>query len=762
MRRIPASLALLVVGVLLAFAEVLGPATLMLRDHQLAFRPRWWAIRDSLLRGELPALTVGGHAGIPIEQIMNGTFTPGGLAIFLGPFGFAYDLLVAVHYLILVVGAWLLARRLGAGEAAAIGGAAVATLAGPVISTESLGVLHIGLAYTPWVLLAWHRLVCEPDGRGVAFLGLAIGCQVQAIIPSVLLIDIVGALFLLARERERVGVRTVVSAGIAAALGLCVGAIGLFPALEGLAATTRASGFGYGASSGWAVSPAMFVEYVAPVFWSPPDVPFLNPGEVTGNPTDPAYFPSLYFGTALPLLVVGATGRRRWPLVAVLVFFAVVAMGRYTPVHRFVASLPILSSSRYAVKYTLLVAASASCLAALGLGDLEGRARAARNIAVVYAVVVLVVAIGTHSGAFFDRLVELHRFGANRWGLGGSMNEVAEIARSFASAHAWHAVVFALALAAALQLRVRTGGSKWATVAALVVLFDLAVASTYVVVGVDADAGRLPDDITTKLVAEPPPPYFVALPTEAGDLVDLSKGDFAEQIVAEFARRGQIEVPGARRFNDLELEGQSHPFHVVISRLAHKHDGAVRERILRRAGVTRLLVPKDRLQIEPIDGQAYVSAHAQFVAFDPTVWREAHITKFLSDPEMLDAALVERGPRTSTTACGAPPNVEWKSAGPNGPVDVTVRSECETAVVLRELLKRGWSVEVDGEEVSVYAMDAGYVGAFVPAGEHQVRFEYRSLAAQWAPMSLVAILAALLLILRGGRSRDDTSLSLRQ
>lgn len=740
---------LLVTGVLVAFFEVLGAAVLFHRDHQLAFRPRWWAIRDSVLHGELPALTAGGHGGVPIEQIMNGTYTPGALAIFAGPFGYAYDLLVAVHYVLLAAGAWALARRLGATHASAVIVGAVAALAGPVISTESLGVVHIGLAYTPWVLLAWHRLLSSPDARGAAWLALAIGCQVQAIIPSVLLIDLLGALLLYGAARPAEGARVVVFAGLGALLGLAVGAVGLLPALEGLSGSQRSAGFGYGATSGWAVSPAMFVEYVTPVFWSPPDVPFLNPGGVTGNQTDPAYFPSLYFGTAIPLAVIGAMHRRRWPLVALLVFFAIVAMGRHTPLHQLVASLPLLSSSRYAVKYTLLVTAAITVLSCSGLHALPSRARAARNVAIAYAAVVLAVAIGTQTQAFTERLVELHRFGSTRWGLADSVTEVAAIAQGYASAHAWHAFVFAAALAIVLALWARYGGDRWAGAVAGIVLVDLVVAATYVVVPIDPEVGRLPDAIVEPLTARPPPPYFVASPTSPVRL-DLSRGDYANEVTRYFARNGMLEVPGARRFEDLELEGQSNPFHVAVSRLAARATGDVQRRILVRAGVRRILVPREQLEAEPIDGNDYVHAYGRFVAFDLSTWREPEIARFLANPAMLDVALVERGPQsqTSTTACASPPRVAWTSAGPNGPIDADVTSDCEAAVVLHEVAKRGWAVLVDDEEAEIFAMDAGYVGVFVPPGEHRVRFEYRSLAVQWASMSLVALVLAVWLILR--------------
>lgn len=747
----------MVAGVLLAFFEVLGfDDALLLRDHQLVFWPRWWAIRDSVLMGELPALTTGGQGGIPIDQLLNGTFTPGALVLLLGPFEVVYDLLVVFHFALLAIGALLLARRLGAPVAAAIAASAVVTFAGPSISTESLVVALIGFAYTPWVLLGWLAILREPNRRSVAILALAIGFQLQAIIPPVLLIDVVGAIAIAVFLRVRPHPRMIGAGIFAGLLGIGIASLELFGALEGLSGTGRGSGFAYEESSGWAVGPAALLEYLVPTFWAPPDVPYLNPGAVTGNANDPPYFPSLYLGTAVPLLILGATTKRgRW-VALLFVFFGLVAMGRHTPLHRIVAALPILSSSRYAVKYTLLVAASASALVAFGVVAAAQAPRRFRAVAAAYAVVVIGVLVMVTSEGWRELLTELHAYGAQRWRL--DLAEVVEVARAAGIARAVHAAFAAVLLLGVAHLMCRRSDARTAETIALVVLFDLAVAATYVVVGLDVQRSTVAAPIVEVLRDPAPAHYFVESATVGVDLSRTPPNEAVARVIESYAQRGELQVPGARRFQDQQLDASSNPYHAAMSRLAERLPPSSRDRLLVRAGVATLLTQRRDVPYEPVAEGAslyayalpaspYVTGYHRFVAFDPATWPLRRFAKFFEDPSNVDIALVNGGPRTSTT-CAGRPDIEWRTAGPNGPVDAVVDAECPAVVVLHEVLRRGFVATVDDREVPLYEVDAGYVGALVPAGRHAVRFSYESLVGQWAPLSAASLFVALVLFVR--------------
>jgi hypothetical protein len=385
----------------------------------------------------------------------------------------------------------------------------------------------------------------------------------------------------------------------------------------------------------------------------------------------------------------------------------------------------------------------AAALATLGLSAIETLEKRAQRIALSYFLLTVVVAFSVGGSAFAARASELNLPMASQWGLGEAIDRVAEIARSIALAHAIHAVIAAGLLAAAMHLK-----KHRAEAIAAIVAIDLAVAATYVVAGFDLETSTMPASIADRLRGHPPPPYFV-VPAKTPPKIDLDRGDYGAQAQAAFARRGQIEVPGARRFQDLKIDGQSNTFHAGMYRLALALDGPSRQRLLERAGVRYVI---DDGELESLDGVDYVHVSPRFRAFDPKKWRAPEYQRFLDDPTAPETALVEYGPSTKTSSCAAA--VEWKTAGPNGPIDATVRADCETWIVLREVVKRGWVVTIDDADQAYFGTDAGFIGAPVPPGEHRVRFTYESIAEQWALMSAVALFAAVLAALRRPRQEE--------
>ena len=81
-----------------------------------------------------------------------------------------------------------------------------------------------------------------------------------------------------------------------------------------------------------------------------------------------------------------------------------------------------------------------------------------------------------------------------------------------------------------------------------------------------------------------------------------------------------------------------------------------------------------------------------------------------------------------------------------GAIDVRTRAEGRQLLVLSEMFNPGWRVTVDGIEGIVERVNADFLGAVVPAGEHEVELmfwpRYRSLG---GPISIAgAVLCGLL------------------
>ena len=352
---------------LLAF---LTGRALYYRDHALYFRPAWWSIHAQLSNGQLPILNLAHPSGIVHEVSTNqALFTPMTLLLFLGPFERSYDLFVLAHIPLLAAGMFLLLRRFGLSPLAAIAGGMTVSLAGPVLAFENLLVGLQGLAYTPWLLWAIKRSVDEPTWSSAGPVALSFAFAAQAIMPEVLLLDLLGTSFiLLGRESKTLSPRLVLVLGLGAMLGLVAALVDLVPLFEALKGTSRLSGFDQELRGFWSLTSLQWMEFFVPAFWSTPEVSSINIPAASGSTHGPQYLTTLYLGVALPVALASVgLERRRLVLAAASALFLIVAMGNSTPIHGWLSSLPLLKSTRFPVKYVLLLVPGLAIFVALSV-----------------------------------------------------------------------------------------------------------------------------------------------------------------------------------------------------------------------------------------------------------------------------------------------------------------------------------------------------------------------------------------------------------
>jgi hypothetical protein len=151
---------------------------LPVHNENLADPPTVWlpmqALTRSMIRGgETPLYTPESYAGAPwLGNMSSALFSPFTWLFVLLPFEPAFAICAALKWLLAGTGAWLLARRLGAGG----GGAA---LAGLVFAFCGFQVVWVSSCLTnvavfaPWLLLALDRLIERPDCGRIAVAALA-------------------------------------------------------------------------------------------------------------------------------------------------------------------------------------------------------------------------------------------------------------------------------------------------------------------------------------------------------------------------------------------------------------------------------------------------------------------------------------------------------------------------------------------------------------------------------------------------------------
>lgn len=800
-------LALLVLALFIGFQEVIGPErALAFRDHTTVFKPRWHAVRDSLLQGELPVLTRSHQAGIPLEHLLNGTYTPLVALLFLGNFDVAYDLFIVAHFALLGLGTYLLvialnAPRLGrappgpAPRGAEAGGppvraqatlaAGIAMLAGPVVSLENLVVNLMGLACAPWLLAAFHRTLLRPDSRSAAALALVIGFAAQSTIPEVLVLEVAGALAITLGARPRLRAAHAWALGGAAVLGLAIASLVLGPVLTVLSTTRRGQGFGYDESSGWALNAPQVLELFVPSFWATERIPFLNAPIATGTTSAP-YFMSLYFGTALALACAGALigGRRgRW-LAAATALFLVVAMGKNAPLHRVVASLPLLRSSRFAIKYMLPVTGGVAALAAFALEGVGAR-RAGRTLAALAALEVLLLgaALTQIASPAFEPF--LARFLAG-YELNVPFQGVPPAAFPAIAAAAIRPRA-ALALGAAVLLALAAGAAAVRALASrerllrgalvVVVVLDLAVATRETIAGAPVEVLAMPEAVETIVGAGEQRFYPFEPSTMLPEAVHQEGHTFFEDERAEAFRRARYGGRNVRRYFDIDLDAQSNLWHLrIFMRTAFETPPDEELDLLARFGVEYITswapdVPRTPVLPWSIPGEQphflyrlpavrrYVSAYPRWRSIASTKVSDAEVVALLVGAGAArDEALVVDAPdvATSSAGCATAPRLTRLGAPGAVPVEVEIDTACRALVVVEEPLYPGWAAVLDGADTPLIMAEAGYLSAFCPPGQHRLRFEYRPFARRWAPISLVAsLLTVALLIWRPRRGARD-------
>ncbi len=744
--------------VAIAFRDVLGASDgLWFGDHDLAFRRRWWFVIDTIRAGHLPTRTLAHGSGVPIESILNATYTPLVLLFAVGPFDIMYDWFVAGHVLLACLGVYALFRSLGFSAMGAFW-AALVPLAGPIVSFENLVIILQGLAYAPWTYWAVARLLRQPNLRNVGWLGLWGGWHLQGITPEVMLMDLLVGVVLLAVVRPSWRAAPALAAGLV--LAFAASAVELMPVLESLSNTRRGQGFSYTEQSYWSVHPWRLISVLVPSFWSLPEIGEARFQGLFGGRPRP-YLLSLYAG----LLVSMAVGLRRPSVIALAVAagFVVIGLGPLTPLHGLVARLPVMTSARYPVKFMAL--AMAAVAVALAYAPRAwAKSKGPPWPLAAHAAVAIGLWVVLTSASFTSALPTMLS-PPSRDLLGVEPGFLVELVRLAQGHRLGHAVaVPALALLAVTV--VKAPRSRLLALTAIAAL-DVAWAAGYAIQGGPVDV-RPADDLHHAIRGLQRRVYRLGPNDRRAPLtVDPSLKLYEQSMVAG-ARRGTLSYRDVRAFYDYDAEGQSNPSSAAAFDLIRSHGYPEAEVLLGRAGVhavsTWARLPRPGLTMFPIEGQVshyvfplqphrpYVDAFSEWRRIRPESMRRpdnvAHLTRLSTWDVLLVLDPSAPSPRVEgspATDCRRQAVVRAEPPSPNGDVAFHADVPCEAMVLIQETYHPRWTATVDGRPAPVFVAEMGQTAVLVPAGAHRVSLRYVGRAERWAMISLLGLLVSLVL-----------------
>ncbi len=753
-----------VAAVLVTFSDALTWGRgLFFRDHTTVFRPRWSEVVAALQDGRWPHLTLAHPDGTPLETALNGTYTPATLILGLGPFDVTYDLFIVAHYVACAIGTYGLIRSLRGRTDQAVAGAAIAALAGPVVALNDTFIAMQGVAWLPFVGWAYVAFLRRPDALQVALLALASGFFMQCVTPTVALPAALMALLLTAHLRPSASGATVVGAAAATCLAALIASVELAPVLDALGETRRGAGFTYEEASKWSMHPAQLAEFLLPALWTPPDVPFFNVPSITGAATG-SFLRSLYLGTAIPLAVLGLWAKPKrwvWLFSAVAVLAIATALGHHLPVHRWLTALPILESSRFPIKYTMVLAMALAPLAAFGLTT----AKARPGLLIVLSALQITFLIAAAATAFLwldlGALVTEHNAGNWPRPRGFTQVEVIDAARWALIDRFGHALTFLLAQTLVAMLMLRSDFGRGAGLLAVIVAADLAVGGRFAVPTADVAVPLATGPIRTQM-SRTHPRFSAPNQNIAPRPAHAPGGDFFGEAHRSLTRRGYLGGGYGRLYRDTDPNGQSHP----ISGAAYRAStGPARDVVLPRAGVawrsTWAQGAPGAIAVEmgeevpqffvPVpEPRPYVEAYARWATATSTGVDAQRMASLLARTATI-ALLFDEPTKPDDGACQptVAPNLE---RAPDR-IEVRVVSSCVALVVAQEVAFAGYSVTVDGAPVPLQTAELAYIAALVDPGTHDVVFAYEPDAARYVPAFFLGITAAALALMIGALAR---------
>jgi hypothetical protein len=414
MRHTHVKIVALALGVLVAalfFPAVIGRGVFFQRDIHAFWYPHIENAIRAVAEGGLPAWNPYVAFGRPLlaDPNFHLLYPPAWINLLVQPWTY-YTLFAVSHCWAAGLGAYLLARhhKLSVIPAAVAG--ALWTSSGPLLSAINLFHHFAGAAWTAWVLLAFERTMERPSlARGLV-LGAAAGGQALAgsadlcLLTAVAIAPRLVLLCLAGRQRLRATVaglgRVLVVAGLFAFL---VASIQWLPAISALDIGSRGS-LPLAARQAWSMHPASMLDFVVPRLLA--DGQLDHDLRATLFEGREPLLSCLYLGAAsLPLVVLGLFGGpsalRSWMTSAFLVLL-LAALGRHTPFHGLLASVPPYSILRYPVKYMIPAALCWAMLAGLGLETWRRSwTGAQRRRGTLIAVSTLVLAVGAAVAAFW-------------------------------------------------------------------------------------------------------------------------------------------------------------------------------------------------------------------------------------------------------------------------------------------------------------------------------------------------------------------------
>jgi hypothetical protein len=741
-----------VLAVLAAFftPALLGGGQFLSLDTGALHHPVKAWLAGELRAGHLPTWNPYLGLGVPVlAGAVDGLLHPFTLLLALLPFEAAFRAWVLLSYALAAAGAFLWARRLGAGPPAAAVAALGFSLSGFLVSSSSNLTFLTAVAALPLLLAAAHAFVESPGPGRLAAVALAGFLAASAGDPqSFVLVVAALPLAALATVPGAGGPGRRALLGLAAASAAILGAAPvLAPVLAWVPHSSRGDPLDPVDLARFNLHPVRLLELALPsLFRGEPGAAWPEPYRafIADPNTVRPWIASVHVGAATLALALLAAVRQRgagW-LVAAAALTLWMALGPHAGFAQVADGLPLLGRFRFWEKLTAFAPLLLSAAAAIGAETLS-RERAGRGLVGWWAGLGLLLVAGAVAAWLGEARLVL------ALGAGGRLVAARLLAGNLREALlVTGLVLLALAAAAVLIGRARPG-SRAPALLALVVAAELAGSSSQ---------AWAPSSLESTGPGAPLPAWLSGQPG-------------LQRVVSPPAdpAPGRLELPG---LTEAEANGRWYARKLEAASNVRWRVGNVRSYVglvpARAMRWERRTAARPRLGTVGLFGvaQAVVTGAPeaagaygleppyQVVASDPELPAflvalshrpRAYLARRVEPVDRraaMEFALREEATSGRTVLEGpvpdglAPPRGSAAIASDRPErVEVAVEADRPALLVLNDVFAEGWKAEVDGRPARIWPANYLVRGVWVEPGVHRVVFSYR-------PPGLAAGLAA--------------------
>ncbi len=792
-RELLAGCAVIVLFALPLLPEILGSRRLIFRDAQVTHWPWSRAALEMLGRGEVPFIDPHASGGEPLLANPNAVLLyPTFLLERALPPASAFNLHYLLHVIWAFFGARALARRLRLSDGAAFFSGVAFAFSGMMLSYGSaFRNSSAAAAWLPWCAAAALDLARAAGrrraARALAAVGIAFGIQLLAGEPAISVLTAIFAGCLAAgaaaagpvEPRGRALARLGLGLAASAALAVAIASPLLLPLRQVLPLTFRGQHL-YSREAFGAVPlrPERLLEWLFPRLRGDPGIVGMEPRPLQGA-SSPVYIWCVCLGV-VPLLVFSAAAlrrqfwdRRAFALAAAAAVTFLLSFGFLLPFYGVLFAFAPLRRLRYPIKFYLLTSLCVALLAGLGVESLRRRGPGRREALVFACALAAFAAAWALSGPGGPVLLAIRERTA------ASYAPFADALRAGVRADALAGLI-SVAFAG-LVLRWRPASTGAGYVLGFVTLSAALIWGLPLFVsGPAAELSRVP--ALARVVAGWGRLYSPDAPTIP---LRVLEPDFPLRLprVAKFARF-QIEhlFPatgepfGVRYLFEGDPDGSYGYYNRAVSEAARASTPIARDHLLRLFGARFVLAPEGAAY--PLfEAQTGLSIGAQRMTLfeDPTPLPELRWTSRVHRRSSLSGTIdLIRSDAFAPSSDIALPGP--RDEGPSGPGSTgSVRAATIDAARARAqtdahgagylLFSRtffpAWKARIDGSPAPVVVGNARDLAVAVPAGRHEVVFEYdRAPFRLGVALQAAAVLAAALVTAgasgRGGRgARPD-------